>query len=124
MRLRTNSTTAIPQVRAGKVRALAVLAEKRVSSLPEVPTAAEAGLYGFAMPVWYAMFAPAGTPRDIVSRLNRETLKALEAPNIRERLAALDVEPWPSTPEQLGDFLRAEIARYETIVRSARLPKQ
>jgi len=117
-------TTAIPQVRARKVRALAVLAEKRVSSLPEVPTAAEAGLDGFAMPVWYAMFAPAGTPRDIVSRLNRETLKALEAPDIRERLATLDVEPWPSTPEQLGDFLRVEIARYETIVRSARLPKQ
>jgi tripartite-type tricarboxylate transporter receptor subunit TctC len=117
-------TTAISQVRAGKVRALAVLAEKRVSSLPEVPTAAEAGVDGFAMPVWYAMFAPAGTPRDIVSRLNRETLKALEAPDIRERLATLDVEPWPSTPEQLGDFLRAEIARYETIARSARLPKQ
>jgi len=117
-------TTAISQVRAGKVRALAVLAEKRVSSLPEVPTAAEAGVDGFAMPVWYAMFAPAGTPRDIVSRLNRETLKALDAPDVRERLAALDVEPWPSTPEQLGDFLRAEIARYETIVRSARLPKQ
>jgi tripartite-type tricarboxylate transporter receptor subunit TctC len=117
-------TTAIPQVRAGKVRALAVLTDKRVSSLPDVPTAAEAGLDGFAMPVWYAMFAPAGTPRDIVSRLNREALKALETPDIRERLAALDVEPWPSTPEQLGDFLRAEIARYETIVRSAGLSKQ
>ena len=117
-------TTAITQVRAGKVRALAVLADKRVSSLPEVPTTAEAGLDGFAMPVWYAMFAPAGTPREIVARLNRETLKALEAPDIRERLATLDVEPWPSTPEQLGDFLRAEIARFETIVRSAGLPKQ
>lgn len=117
-------STAITQVRAGKVRPLAVLADKRASTLPEVPTAKEAGLNGFAMPVWYGMFAPAGTPRDIVSRLSRELTKVLEAPDIRERLAALDVEPWPGTPEQLGELLRTEIARNEIIVRSARLPKQ
>jgi tripartite-type tricarboxylate transporter receptor subunit TctC len=117
-------STAITQVRAGKVRALAVLADKRASTLPDVPTAKEAGLNGFAMPVWYGMFAPAGTPREIVSRLNRELVKVLEALDIRERLAALDVEPWPGTPEQLGELLRAEIARNETIVRSARLTKQ
>jgi tripartite-type tricarboxylate transporter receptor subunit TctC len=117
-------TTAITQVRAGKVRALAVLADKRASTLPEVPTAKEAGLDGFAMPVWYGMFAPAGTPRDIVSRLSRELVKVLEAADIRERLAALDVEPWPGTQEQLGELLRAEIARNETIARSARLAKQ
>jgi tripartite-type tricarboxylate transporter receptor subunit TctC len=117
-------STAITQVRAGKVRALAVLADKRSSALPEVPTAKEAGLDGFAMPVWYGMFAPAGTPRDIVLRLNRELVKVLEAADIRERLAALDVEPWPGTPEQLGELLRAEIARNESIARSARLAKQ
>jgi tripartite-type tricarboxylate transporter receptor subunit TctC len=117
-------TTAIPQVRAGKVRALAVLSEQRITALPDVPTTKEAGVDGFTMPVWYGMFAPAATPRDIVSRLNRELVKALEAPDIRERLLALDVEPWPGTPEQLGELLRADIERYGAIVRSARLPRQ
>jgi tripartite-type tricarboxylate transporter receptor subunit TctC len=117
-------TTAIPQVRAGKVRALAVLSERRITALPDVPTSKEAGVAGFTMPVWYGMFAPAGTPREIVLRLNRELVRALEAPDIRERLSALDVEPWPGTPEQLGELLRVDIARYGTIVRSAGLPRQ
>jgi tripartite-type tricarboxylate transporter receptor subunit TctC len=117
-------TTAIAQVRAGKVRALAVLSERRITTLPEVPTAKEAGVDGFTMPVWYGMFAAAATPRDIVSRLNRELVRALESPDIRERLAALDVEPWPGTPEQLGELLRVDIARFGAIVRSAGLPRQ
>lgn len=117
-------TTAIAQVRAGKVRALAVLSERRITTLPDVPTAKEAGVDGFVMPVWYGMFAPAATPRDIVARLHRELVRALEAPDIRERLAALDVEPWPGTPEQLGELLRADMARFGAIVRSAGLPRQ
>ena len=117
-------TTAIPQIRAGKVRALAVLAEQRITTLPDVPTGKEAGVDGFTMPVWYGMFAPAATPREIVSRLSRELVRALEAPDIRERLAALGVDPWPGTPEQLGELLRADIVRYGAIVRSAGLPKQ
>ncbi len=117
-------TTAIAQVRAGKVRALAVLSERRITTLPDVPTAKEAGVDGFVMPVWYGMFAPATTPRDIVSRLHRELVRALEAPDIRERLAALDVEPWPGTPEQLAELLRADMARFGAIVRSAGLPRQ
>lgn len=117
-------TTAIPQIRAGKVRALAVLSEQRIATLPAVPTAKEAGVDGFIMPVWYGLFAPAATPRDIVSRLNRELTRALEAADVRERLAAMDVEPWPGTPEQLGELLRTDIERYRTIVRSAGLPRQ
>ena len=117
-------TTAIPQIRAGKVRALAVLSEQRIATLPDVPTAKEAGVDGFIMPVWYGMFAPAATPRDIVSRLNREITRALEAADVRERLAAMDVEPWPGTPEQLGELLRTDIERYRAIVRSAGLPRQ
>ena len=116
--------SAIAQVRAGKVRALAVLSEQRITALPGVPTSKEAGVDGFTMPVWYGMFAPAGTPRDIVSRLSRELVKALEAPDLRERLLALDVEPWPGTAEQLRELLRVDIARYATIVRSAGLPRQ
>src|SRR6185436_14088616 len=117
-------TTAIPQIRAGKVRALAVLSEQRVPNLPEVPTGIEAGVKGFTMPLWYGMFAPAATPRDIVSRLTRETMRALETPDLRERLAALGVDAWPGTAEQLGEMLRVDIERYGTIARSAGLPKQ
>lgn len=117
-------TTAIPQVRAGKVRALAVLTEQRVATLPDVPTGTEAGVKGFTMPLWYGMFAPVATPRDIVLRLNRELVRVLEAPDMRERLASQGVDPWPGTPEQLGELLRADIERYGTIARSAGLPKQ
>jgi tripartite-type tricarboxylate transporter receptor subunit TctC len=117
-------TTAIPQVRAGKVRALAVLTEQRVATLPDVPTGNEAGVKGFTMPLWYGMFAPVATPRDIVLRLNRELVRALESPDLRERLATQGVEAWPGTPEQLGELLRADIERYGTIARSAGLPKQ
>jgi tripartite-type tricarboxylate transporter receptor subunit TctC len=117
-------TTAIPQIRAGKVRALAVLTEQRVPHLPEVPTVIEAGVKGFTMPLWYGMFAPAATPRDIVSRLNREIVKALEGADLREKLTALGVDPWPGTPEQLGELLRVDIDRYGTIARAANLPRQ
>jgi tripartite-type tricarboxylate transporter receptor subunit TctC len=117
-------TTAAPQIRAGKVRALAVLTEQRIPTLPEVPTAIEAGVPGFTMPLWYGMFAPAATPREIVSRLSRELVRALEAPDMRERLTALGVDPWPGTPEQLGELLRVDIERYGAIARSAGLPRQ
>jgi tripartite-type tricarboxylate transporter receptor subunit TctC len=117
-------TTAIPQIRAGRVRPLAVLTEQRIPTLPDVPTGIEAGVPGFTMPLWYGMFAPAGTPRDVVSRLNSELVKALEAPDMRERLATLGVDPWPGTPEQLGQLLRKDVEIYGAIVRSAGLPKQ
>lgn len=117
-------TTAIPQIRAAKVRALAVLTEQRIPTLPDVPTGIEAGVAGFTMPLWYGMFAPAATPRDIVSRLNRELMKALGTPEMREKLTALGVDPWPGTPEQLGELLRVDIERYGKIARSAGLPKQ
>ena len=117
-------STAIPQIRAGKVRALAVLTEQRVSALPDIPTGIEAGVPGFTMPLWYGMFAPAATPRPIVTRLSAELTKALESADIRERLAALGVDPWPGTAEQLAELLRADINRYGTIVRMAGLPKQ
>jgi len=70
------------------------------------------------------MFAPAGTPREIVSRLSRELIKALQSPDVKEKLAALGVDPWPGTPEQLGELLRVDIERYGQIAREAGLPKQ
>ena len=117
-------STALPQIRAGKVRALAVLTEQRVPTLPEVPTGIEAGVAGFTMPLWYGMFAPAATPGAIIARLSSELIKALESADIRERLAAIGVEVWAGTPPQLGELLRSDINRYGTIVRTAGLPKQ
>ena len=116
--------SALAHIRAGRVRALAVLTEQRIPSLPNVPTGIEAGVAGFTMPLWYGLFAPAGTPREIVSRLNLEVVKALETPDLRKKLADLGVDPWPGTQEQLGELLREDIDRYGQIARGAKLPKQ
>ncbi|HEX2825013.1 MAG TPA: tripartite tricarboxylate transporter substrate binding protein [Burkholderiales bacterium] len=117
-------STALTAIRSGKVRPLAVLTEKRIAALPDVPTGIEAGVPGFTMPLWYGMFAPAATPRELVTRLNIELVKALESPDLRKRLADLGVDPWPGTPEQLGALLRDDIQRYGEIARAAGLPKQ
>jgi tripartite-type tricarboxylate transporter receptor subunit TctC len=117
-------STALVHIRSGKVRPLAVLTEQRIAALPQVPTGIEAGVPKFTMPLWYGMFAPAATPRDIVSRLNREIQRALETPSLREQLMAMGVDPWPGTPEQLGQLLRTDITVYGEIVRSAGLPRQ
>jgi len=110
--------SAIPQIRAGKVRALAVLSERRVPALPEVPTAKEAGVDNFVVSLWYGMFAPARTPRDIIERLSREVIKALESPDLRKRLTAMGVDPWPGTAEELASLVRSETARYAKLIRS------
>lgn len=117
-------STALVHIRSGKARPLAVLTEQRIPALPNVPTGIEGGVAGFTMPLWYGMFAPAGTPPDIVSRLSRELVKALEAPDVREKLTALGVDPWPGTPEQLRELLIAEIERYGQVVRAAGVPRQ
>lgn len=117
-------STALSGIRSGKVRALAVLTEKRVPAVPDVPTGIEAGVPGFTMPLWYGMFAPAGTPRELVTRLNAEIVKALESPDLRKRLADLGVDTWPGTPEQLGTLLKEDIQRYGEIAKAAGLPKQ
>jgi tripartite-type tricarboxylate transporter receptor subunit TctC len=109
---------AIPQIRAGKVRALAVLSEERLPTLPEVPTAKEAGVDNFVVSIWYGVFAPARTPPEIVARLSREIIKALESPDLRERLAAMGVEPWPGTPDELASLVRSETARYANLIKS------
>ena len=110
--------SAIPQVRAGRVRALAVLSERRVPSLPEVPTAKEAGVDNFVVTVWYGLFAPAGTPRAIVERLAREVIRALESPELRNQLDNMGVDPWPGTPDELESLVRSETARYATLIKS------
>ncbi|HYH42142.1 MAG TPA: tripartite tricarboxylate transporter substrate binding protein [Burkholderiales bacterium] len=112
---------AIPMINANRVRPLAVLSEKRIPTLPNVPTSKEAGVDNFVMPIWYGILAPAGTPRPIIDRLNSELHKALASPDLIERLAGAGVEPLTNTPEQFSDFLRSEIARFAGVVKKAGL---
>jgi tripartite-type tricarboxylate transporter receptor subunit TctC len=114
----------LPLIKQGKVRPLAVLSERRVATLPNVPTSKEAGIDGFQVSIWYGMFAPAGTPRAIIARLNQEVFKALESKEMRQRMDAMSINPWPGTPEQMGDLLRTETARYAAIIKSADLRPQ
>lgn len=109
----------LPLIKQGKVRPLAVLSEKRVATLPDVPTSKEAGIKDFQVSIWYGMFGPAGTPREIVARLSLEILRALESPDLRQRMDALSINPWPGTPEQMGDLLRTETVRYAKVIKNA-----
>jgi tripartite-type tricarboxylate transporter receptor subunit TctC len=113
----------LPLIKAGKVRALAVLSEKRVATLPDVPTSKEAGFPNFQMSIWYGMFAPAGTPRDIVTRLHREVAKAMDDPALQKHMANAGMDPWLGTPEDMGALLKNEMARYSRIIQSAGIRK-
>ncbi|MDB5905834.1 MAG: hypothetical protein JWM26_4712 [Betaproteobacteria bacterium] len=108
-----------PMVQANRVRPLAVLADKRVASLPNVPTTGEAGVKDFVVNVWFGVLAPANTPREIVNRVNSEIAKALAAPDVRERFAGAGIEPATSTPEQFAAYVKSETARYAKVIREA-----
>lgn len=110
---------AIPIVRANKLRPLAVLSERREPALPEVPTMKESGVDDFVIPIWYGILAPAGTPREIVNRLNSEIHKALASADLKQRLANSGVEPLVSTPEHFAEFIKSEIVRYAKVIKDA-----
>ncbi len=116
--------TTVPQIRAGRLRALGVTTAARNSAVPEIPTIAEAGLPGFESVQWYALLAPAGTPKDIVSRLHKEMVAILQAPEIRQRFAADGAEPVANTPEQFAAYIKAELAKWEKVARNAGIEKQ
>src|SRR2546428_10050534 len=101
---------AAPHIKAGKLRALALIAPQRSAALPDLPTVAEAGLPNFEVTTWYGVLAPAGLPRPIVARLNAELVKIMHAPELKERLAAMATEPRTSTPEEFAAYLKQEIA--------------
>ncbi len=114
-----NLATAAANIRAGKLRALAVTTLERASAMPELPTIAESGLPGFAVDTWFGLFAPAGTPAETVQRLNRLFVTALQSPEVRQRFSAFMAEPAPTTPAQFADFVRAELAKYEKVVKAS-----
>src|SRR3954465_2677510 len=110
-----------PHIKAGRLRALAVLAKERSPILPDVPTAAEAGLPDFDVTTWYGILAPAGTPRPIVTRLNSELVKIMRNPEMKERLATLGTDPLTSTPEEFGVYIKREIAKWGDVIHKAGL---
>ena len=110
----------VPQIKAGKVRALGVTSAKRSSSMPEVPTVAEA-VPGYEMVLWIGMFAPAGTPREIAAKLNAEVVRIVKLPDIRQKLDGMGVEPLGNTPEQVSEWIRREIAKYGPVVKAGNI---
>ncbi len=114
-----STSAVIPQVNAGKLRALAVTGAKRSSIAPGIPTVAESGVPGYDVTSWYGLMVPAGTPADIIARLNSAAAIALGRPEVKERFAATDLEPGASTPEQFGTFVRNEVAKWAKVIRES-----
>jgi tripartite-type tricarboxylate transporter receptor subunit TctC len=114
-----NVPNVIGHVRAGKMKALAVSTAQRSALAPDVPTVAEGGVPGYELAVWFGVLAPAGTPRDILGRLNGEIVKVLNSPDVKDRFAKQGVEVRTSTPEQFGEFLRAEVSRWAKVIKDA-----
>jgi len=110
----------VPQIKAGKVRALGVTSAKRSSSMPEIPTVAES-VPGYEMVLWIGMFAPAGTPREIAAKLNAEVVRIVKLPDIRQKLDGMGVNPLGNTPEQVSEWIRREIAKYGPVVKAANI---
>ena len=108
-----------PSVKSGRLRALAVTTTSRSGALPDVPTMAEAGLPGFQMQSWFGLLAPAGTPRPIISRLNAETIKALNTPEMKSAIATMGANLMSGSPEQFADHIKSEIGRIGEIVKAA-----
>jgi tripartite-type tricarboxylate transporter receptor subunit TctC len=113
-----NLATAAPNIRAGKLKALAVTTQGRSTALPDIPPVSDT-LKGFAIDTWWGLVAPAGTPRDVVQRLNQAFVAALNTPETRSRFAGLMAEPVPSSPEDFGAFMRSELAKYEKVVKAS-----
>ena len=116
-----NLPPSIPLVKAGKLHALAVTSEKRTPAMPDLPTMAEAGYPGVEVTIWNAVLVPAGTPAEIVARLNTEIAKASRAPELRERLAREGTEEAVSTPEQMTELTKAETVKWGKVVKAARI---
>lgn len=114
-----NMPSALPHVKAGKLRALAVTSAQRSPSAPDVITMGEAGVPGFDVQSWFGLVAPKGTPKDIIARVNAEAVNALATAEIRERFLDLGAVPAPMSPEAFGDFIRAEIIRWSEVVKAS-----
>jgi len=114
-----NIPSSLPHIRAGKLRALAVTGAKRSQLLPDLPTIAEAGIPGYDSYVWFGVVAPAGTPPEIIGRLNAALVKTAATPSFRDRLTEQGYDVLSSTPEQMANSIRGEIAKWGKIVKAS-----
>ena len=113
------AASAVPQIKAGKIKGLAVTTAKRSALMPNIPTIAESGLPGFEANNWYGLLAPANTPRAIVMRLNTEVAKVLMMPDVKNFLFNQGLDPAPGTPEQFGAYIKAEMAKWAKVVKDS-----
>jgi tripartite-type tricarboxylate transporter receptor subunit TctC len=113
-----NSLIIVPHIQSGKVRALGVTSAKRSKLLPELPSIAET-LPGFGASGWYGLLAPAGTPKDVLARLNSEAVRALRSPDVAGKLSSQGAEPAPGSPEEFATFIRGEIEKWAKVVKAA-----
>jgi tripartite-type tricarboxylate transporter receptor subunit TctC len=114
-----NLANAMAQVKAGKLKALAVTTARRSPLVPDLPTMAEAGLPGFDISTWYGLFAPAGTPPTVIAKWNADVAKILTTPDVRAKLMADGAEPAPDTPEQFAQMIARELAKYARIIKAS-----
>ena len=111
--------TAVPQIKSGKIRGLAVTTLKRSSVMPDLPTISESGLKGYDANNWYGVVVPVKTPKPIVTRLNTEIVKALNAPDLKELFFTQGLDPAPSTPEQFGDYIKSELGKWAKVIKTS-----
>ena len=117
-------TAVLPHIKSGKLRALAVTSPRRTVLMPDLPTAAEAGLPGFEVTTWGAMFAPAHTPSELVMKLNQQINAALQTAEIKERFSKIGVEPAGGTPQELTKLLASEVRRWSKVIADAGIPRE
>jgi len=114
-----NIPSSLPHIKSGKLKALATTGARRDPALPDLPTVAEAGVPGYESGVWFGLMAPAGTPKDVIARLNAEAVKGAKSPEFVKRMGDLGYNLIPGTPEQMGDLIKQEIARWTPIVKAS-----
>jgi tripartite-type tricarboxylate transporter receptor subunit TctC len=114
-----NMASALPQVKGGKIRAIAVTTPRRSIYAPDLPTVAESGLPGFDVSTWFGLFAPANTPKEVVARLHDEFVRALALPDVKEKMANLGIEPVGDKPEEFAAYIKAEAAKYGDVIRKS-----
>jgi tripartite-type tricarboxylate transporter receptor subunit TctC len=114
-----NMPSGLPHVKAGKLRALGVTSAKRSAAAPEIPTIAESGVPGYEVDSWFGILAPAGTPREIVNKLNVEIVRILRMPEVKQRLAEQGAEPVGNTPEQFAEHIRKETIKWARVVKAS-----
>jgi tripartite-type tricarboxylate transporter receptor subunit TctC len=114
-----NTLTVLPNMKSGRLRAIAITSAERSAIAPELPTVAESGLPGFESRTWYGLMAPAATPREVVRTLNGAVVRVLQLADVRDKLLAQGAEPLPGTPAQMGELVRSEIVKWGKVVKAA-----